>query len=143
MSTLFEIPTYRYIDPGEIQAWPPKEVEEAIAQAGLDYADFLDGIAGLLVQRSPRFAQDLAPYMDSYFHDHNFDRPLTPVEEAGLRAMIADPEKIVLAEFERLVPIVIHKATTLAVETFIQNRPGWVLKAIPHFTKIKHDVLPA
>ncbi|HEY9724721.1 MAG TPA: hypothetical protein V6D47_22150 [Oscillatoriaceae cyanobacterium] len=141
MSTLFEVPTYRFIDPGEIQAWPPKEVEEAIAQAGLDYADFLDGIAGLLVQRSPRFAQDLAPFMASYFHEHNFDRPITPVEEAGLRAMLADPEKIVLTEFERLVPIVIHKATTLAVETFIQNRPTWVLKAIPHFTKIKHDLL--
>lgn len=143
LSTLFEVPTYRYIDPGEIQAWPPKEVEEAIAAAGLDYADFLDGIAGLLIQRSPRFAQDLAPFLESYFHDHNFERPLTPDEQDRLREMIDNPEVIELAEFERLVPIVIHKATTLAVETFIQNRPAWVLKAIPHFTKIKQDVLPA
>lgn len=133
-------PAYQYIDPGEIQCWPPKEVEEAIAAAKIDYAEFLDNIAGLLVSRSPRFAQDLAPFLESYFHEHNFSQPLSPVERAGLLAMIKDPETLVTDEFRRLVPVVIAKACTLAVETFIQNRPGWVLKAIPQFSTIKQAV---
>ncbi|MFN3432190.1 MAG: hypothetical protein ACK46X_19855 [Candidatus Sericytochromatia bacterium] len=141
MSTFLEPPTYVYIDPYEIQCWPPKEVEDAIAQAGIEYADLLEGVAALLVSRSPRFAQDLAPYLESYFHEHNFDRPLTPVENAGLRSMMANPETMVVEEFRRLVPLATAKATTLAVETFIQNRPGWVLKAVPQFSTIKQAVL--
>lgn len=141
MSTFIQPPTYHYIDPYEIQCWPPKEVEDAIAQAGIEYPDLLEGVAALLVTRSPRFAQDLAPYMESYFHEHNFDRPLTPVEDAGLRSMIANPETMVVEEFKRLVPMVLLKATTLAVETFIQNRPAWVLKAVPQFSTIKQAVL--
>ncbi|MFP5503864.1 MAG: hypothetical protein ACLGIN_15350 [Candidatus Sericytochromatia bacterium] len=142
MSALFEIPTYRYIDPSEIQAWPPKEVEEAIEKAGIDYAEFLDGVTGLLIQRSPRFAQDLCPYLESYFHEHNFERPLTEDEESRLRGMIENPETIEVSLFRDLAPIVLLKACTLASETFIQNRPGWVLKAIPHFTTIQKEVLP-
>jgi hypothetical protein len=141
VSALFEVPSYLYIDPGEIQCWPPKEVEEAIQAAGIDYAEFIDNIAGLLVQRSPRFAQDLAPFLESYFHEHNFTQPLTPVEQAGLAAMIANPETLVVEEFKRLVPVVIAKACTLAVETFVQNRPTWVLKAIPQFSTIKQAVV--
>ncbi|MNS20122.1 hypothetical protein D3C72_518540 [compost metagenome] len=141
MSTFLEPPTYVYIDPYEIQCWPPKEVEDAIAQAGIEYADLLEGVAALLVSRSPRFAQDLAPYLESYFHEHNFDRPLTPVEHAGLRSMMANPETMVVEEFRRLVPLATQKATTLAVETFIQNRPSWVLKAVPQFSTIKQAVL--
>lgn len=140
MSTLFEIPTYQYIDPGEIQCWPPKEVEEAITQAGIEYPDFLEGVAGLLIQRSPRFAQDLCPFLESYFHDHNFDPPISEPDQARLRAMIDNPDTIDALEFRRLAPIVISKATTLAVETFIQNRPGWVLKAIPQFGTIRQVV---
>lgn len=141
MSTFTQPPTYLYIDPYEIQCWPPKEVEDAIAQAGIEYPDLLEGVAALLITRSPRFAQDLAPYMESYFHEHNFDRPLTPVEVAGLRSMIADPESLVVEEFKRLVPMVLLKATTLAVETFIQNRPSWVLKAVPQFATIKQAII--
>lgn len=141
MSLITEPPTYIFIDPYEIQCWPPKEVEEAIAQAGIEYPDLLEGVAGLLVSRSPRFAQDLAPYMESYFHEHNFDRPLTPVELAGLKAMMANPEDMVVEEFRRLVPMVLLKATTLAVETFVQNRPGWVLKAVPQFATIRSAVI--
>jgi hypothetical protein len=40
-----------------------------------------------------------------------------------------------------LVPLATQKATTLAVETFIQNRPSWVLKAVPQFSTIKQAVL--
>ena len=138
---ILQPPTYVYIDPGEIQCWPPKEVEDAISAAQIEYPDFLEGIAGLLVTRSPRFAQDLAPYLSSYFHEHNFERPLTPDEHARLAGMIENPDSIVVAEFERLTPLVLLKACTLAVETFIQNRPTWVLKAIPHFHKIKDSVL--
>ena len=54
--------------------------------------------------------------------------------------MIDNPETIDTVEFKRLAPIVIAKATTLAVETFIQNRPGWVLKAIPQFGTIRQVV---
>jgi hypothetical protein len=141
VSIFNEPPTYIFIDPYEIQCWPPKEVESAIAEAGIEYPDLLEGVAALLVSRSPRFAQDLAPYLESYFHEHNFDRPLTPVELAGLKAMMANPEDLVVDEFKRLVPMVILKATTLAVETFIQNRPAWVLKAVPQFSTIKSAVL--
>jgi hypothetical protein len=141
LSLITEPPQYIYIDPYEIQCWPPKEVEDAIAQAGIEYPDLLEGVAGLLVSRSPRFAQDLAPYLESYFHEHNFDRPLSPVEDAGLRSMIANPDSLVVDEFKRLVPMVLIKATTLAVETFIQNRPGWVLKAVPQFATIKSAVM--
>jgi hypothetical protein len=141
LSLITEPPQYIYIDPYEIQCWPPKEVEDAIAQAGIEYPDLLEGVAGLLVSRSPRFAQDLAPYLESYFHEHNFDRPLSPVELAGLKAMIGNPDSLVVEEFKRLVPMVLLKATTLAVETFIQNRPGWVLKAVPQFATIKSAVM--
>ena len=140
MSIFTEPPTYVYIDPYEIQCWPPKEVEAAIAQAGIEYPDLLEGVAGLVGTRSPRFAQDLAPSMESYFHEHNVERPLTPVEDAGLRSMIANPETLVVEEFKRLVPMVLLKATTLAVETFIQTRPSWVLKAVPQFSTIKQAV---
>jgi hypothetical protein len=140
MSVLFELPTYQYIDPGEIQCWPPKEVEDAIAVAGIEYPDFLEGVAGLLIQRSARFAQDLCPFLESYFHEHNFDPPISEADQARLRAMIDNPESIDALEFRRLAPIVIAKATTLAVETFIQNRPGWVMKAIPQFGTIKQAV---
>lgn len=141
MSTFIQPPTYIYIDPYEIQCWPPKEVEDAIAQAGIEYPDLLEGVAALLLTRSPRFAQDLAPYMESYFHPHNLDRPLSPVEDAGLRSMMANPESLVVDEFKRLVPMVLLKATTLAVETFIQNRPSWVLKAVPQFSTIKQAII--
>jgi hypothetical protein len=141
LSTFTQPPTYQYIDPYEIQCWPPKEVEDAIAQAGIEYPDLLEGVAALLVSRSPRFAQDLAPYLESYFHEHNFDRPLTPVELAGLKAMMANPEDLVVDEFKRLVPLVILKATTLAVETFIQNRPAWVRTAVPQFSTSRSAVL--
>lgn len=142
MSALFEIPTFQYIDPSEIQAWPPKEVEEAIEAAGIDYAEFLDGVTGLLIQRSPRFAQDLCPYLESYFHEHNLETPLSEADMARLQGMIQDPETIEVEAFRTLAPIVLLKACTLATETFIQNRPGWVLKAIPHFTTIRKEVMP-
>lgn len=141
LSTLFELPTYHFIDPGEIQCWPPKEVEEAIEAAGIEYPDFLEGIAGLLTQRSPRFAQDLAPFLASYFHEHNFDRPLSEDEHTRIAGMIEDPEQVDVEMLRATVPIVLLKACTLAVETFIQNRPGWVLKAIPHFNTIKKEVV--
>jgi hypothetical protein len=132
-----EVPTFIHIDPYEIQCWPPQEVDEAMTRIGVEYPYLLDAIAGLLVSRSPRFAQDLCPFLASYMHDHNFTQPLSPVEEAGLRAMIENPEIIDVKEFQRLVPLVIQKATTLATETFVQKRPSWVLKALPHLGVIQ------
>lgn len=137
----FELPQFRYVDPSEIQCWPPTEVEEALSRAAIPYPELLEGIAGLLIARSPRFAQDLAPFFVTYFHPHNFERALSAEEEAKLRGMIERPETIELAEFERLAPIVLHKSCTLAVETFIQNRPAWVLKAIDNFEQIRGGVL--
>jgi hypothetical protein len=139
---LFEPPpSYVFIDPYEIQCFPPREVDEAMTTAGIEYPDLLEAIAGLLQTRSPRFAQDLCPFLDSYMHEHNFERPLTPEEEAGLRAMIANPDTIDVRAFERLVPNVLLKACTLATETFVQKRPSWVLKALPHMNTIKRVVV--
>lgn len=132
---------FHYIDPYEIQAFPPREVDEAIARAGIEYAELIDGIAGLLLSRSPRFAQDLAPYLASYFHDHNMPPSLPPEARAILADMIADPETVCVDTFRSFAPVVLLKACTLAVETFIQNRPGWVLKAIPQFTSIRQTLL--
>lgn len=140
MSTLVAASDFTYIDPFEIQGWPPKEVEEAISAAGVEYVDLLEGIAGLLLTRSPRFACDLAPMFNSYLHAHNYERPLTAEEEAKVRAMIADPETVDVAYVRGIAPLVMLKATTLAVETFIQNRPGWVLKAIPQLSTIRAAV---
>ena len=137
MATFTEAPTFIYIDPYEIQCWPPQEVDDAMTKAGIDYADLLDAIAGLLVSRSPRFAQDLCPFLASYMHDHNFTQPVSEADVARLQAMIADPETVDVKEFQRLVPLVIQKATTLAVETFVQKRPSWVLKALPHLGLIR------
>lgn len=140
LSTLVAASDFTYIDPFEIQGWPPKEVEEAIAVAGVPYVDLLEGIAGLLLTRSPRFACDLAPMFNSYMHPHNYERPLSSEEESRIRAMIADPEIVDVDYVRERAPLVVLKATTLAVETFIQNRPGWVLKAIPQLANIKAAV---
>lgn len=139
----FELPHFRYVDPCEIQCWPPTEVEEALARSAIQYPELLEGIAGLLIARSPRFAHDLAPFFVTYFHPHNFEKPLAPDEEQLLRGMIEQPETIDLEVFERLAPIVLHKSCTLAVETFIQNRPAWVLKAIENFGQIRTSILAA
>ena len=142
LSTLFELPpTYAFIDPFEIQCFPPREVDEAMSEIGVEYPDLLEAIAGLLQTRSPRFAQDLCPFLESYMHEHNFGRPLSEKEEAGLRAMIANPETIDVTAFETLVPDVLMKACTLATETFVQKRPSWVLKALPKLTLIKKVVI--
>jgi hypothetical protein len=138
LSTLFEPPpTYAFIDPFEIQCFPPREVDEAMTAVGVEYPDLLEAIAGLLQTRSPRFAQDLCPYLESYMHEHNYTRPLAEAEEAQLRAMIAEPETVDVTAFERLVPNVLLKACTLATETFVQKRPSWVLKALPNLNLIK------
>ena len=137
MSAVFDVPTYRFIDPYEIQCFPPTDVDSAMASSGVAYPDLLEAIAGLLVSRSPRFAQDLVPFLESYFHEHNYSRPLSEFEEASLRGMITVPETIDLRSFEEMLPNVLLKATTLAVETFVQKRPGWVLKAMPHLGKIR------
>lgn len=137
MSSLYEPPTYVFIDPYEIQCFPPREVDEAMAASGVEYPDLLEAIAGLLQTRSPRFAQDLCPFLESYMHEHNFSRPLTSVELLKLGAMIADPETVDIAAFEELVPNVLLKACTLATETFVQKRPSWVLKALPQLNTIR------
>ena len=137
MAAFVDVPQFLYIDPFEIQCWPPQEVDDALTKLGVEYPDLLDAIAGLLVSRSPRFAQDLCPFLESYMHDHNFPAPLAPADEERLRAMIANPETIVVTEFSRLVPLVLQKATTLATETFVQKRPSWVLKALPHLGTIR------
>lgn len=137
VAAFVEVPQFLYIDPFEIQCWPPQEVDDALTKLGVEYPDLLDAIAGLLVSRSPRFAQDLCPFLESYMHDHNFTVPLAPADEARLRAMIAAPETIVVTEFARLAPLVLQKATTLATETFVQKRPSWVLKALPHLGMIR------
>jgi hypothetical protein len=138
VSTLFEAPpTYAFIDPFEIQCFPPREVDEAMTTAGVEYPDLLEAIAGLLQTRSPRFAQDLCPYLESYMHEHNYTVPLTEADEARLRAMIEDPESVDVTAFEQLVPMVLQKAVTLATETFVQKRPSWVLKALPKLNLIK------
>lgn len=141
LSTLFEPPTYVFIDPFEIQCFPPREVDEAMTAAGVEYPDLLETIAGLLQTRSPRFAQDLCPFLESYMHEHNFTRPLAPAEEEQLRAMIASPETVDVGAFERLVPMVLQKACTLATETFVQKRPAWVLKALPKLGTIQKHML--
>ncbi len=141
MSALFELPTYAFIDPYEIQCFPPKEVDEAMEKSGIEYPDLLEAIAGLLQTRSPRFNQDLCPFLESYFHEHNFTTPLSAEDDTRLRAMIADPESIDVKAFETLAPNVLLKACTLAVETFVQKRPSWVLKAIPHMNTIVKKVL--
>ena len=46
-----------YIDPFEIQCFPPREVDEAMSSAGVEYPDLLEAIAGLLQTRSPRLRQ--------------------------------------------------------------------------------------
>ena len=138
MAAFTDVPQFLYIDPYEIQCWPPQEVDDAMTKIGVQYPDLLDAIAGLLVQRSPRFAQDLCPFLASYMHEHNFTAPVSPVDEARLRAMIEQPETIVVTEFARLCPLVLQKATTLATETFVQKRPGWVLKALPHLGMIRN-----
>ncbi|MDB5102118.1 MAG: hypothetical protein JWM80_6539 [Cyanobacteria bacterium RYN_339] len=142
LSTLFEPPpTYAFIDPFEIQCFPPREVDEAMESVGVDYPDLLEAIAGLLQTRSPRFAQDLCPFLESYMHEHNYARPLTEAEDAQLRGMIAAPDTMDVTAFERLVPNVLMKACTLATETFVQKRPSWVLKALPKLTLIKKVVI--
>jgi hypothetical protein len=138
LSTFFESPPpYEYIDPYEIQCFPPREVDEAMEKKGVEYPDLLEAIAGLLQTRSPRFAQDLCPFLESYMHEHNFITPLSAPDEARLRDMIAHPETVEVALFARLVPNVLLKASTLATETFVQTRPGWVLKALPQLNTIK------
>lgn len=137
MAAFLEVPPFIYIDPYEIQCWPPQEVDDAMAQAGIEYAYLLDAIAGLLVTRSPRFAQDLCPFLASYLHDHNFTQPVTPADLARLQAMIEQPETVDVQAFASLVPLVLQKATTLATETFVQKRPSWVLKALPHLGVIR------
>jgi hypothetical protein len=137
LSTLFEPLTYEFIDPYEIQCFPPREVDEAMEKTGVEYPDLLEAIAGLLQTRSPRFAQDLCPFLESYMHEHNFSQPLAPADEERLRAMLLNPETVEVAQFARLVPNVLLKACTLATETFVQNRPGWVLKALPQLNTIK------
>lgn len=137
MAAFTEAPTFIYIDPYEIQCWPPQEVDDAISAKGIEYPDLLDAIAGLLVSRSPRFAQDLCPFLASYMHDHNYTQPVTEAEIAMLQAMIEAPETVDVTAFKRLVPLVLQKATTLATETFVQKRPSWVLKALPHLNVIR------
>lgn len=137
MASFADVPLFLYIDPFEIQCWPPQEVDDAMSQAGVEYPDLLDAIAGLLVSRSPRFAQDLCPFLASYMHEHNFTQPVSPEDEARLRAMIENPETVDVKAFAALVPLVLQKATTLATETFVQKRPSWVLKALPHLGMIK------
>lgn len=142
LTTLFELPpTYAFIDPFEIQCFPPREVDEAMVAAEVEYPDMLEALAGLLQTRSPRFAQDLCPFLESYMHQHNFTFPLTPEQETQLRGMIADPDTIDVKLFETLVPLVLKKACTLATETFVQNRPAWVLKALPNLNLIKKVVI--
>jgi hypothetical protein len=133
---LTDVPTFIYIDPYEIQCWPPQEVDEAMGKLGIEYPSLLDAIAGLLVSRSPRFAEDLCPFLESYLHAHNFPGPVTEDDLNRMRAMIALPSTVDLQLFERVVPLVLQKATTLATETFVQKRPSWVLKALPHLPKI-------
>ena len=137
----FEPPSYVYIDPYEIQCFPPKEVDEAMVEAGVEYPDLLEALAGLLQTRSSRFAQEVCPFLESYMHEHNFSQPLAPGEEERLRAMIADPETVDVKLFASLVHMVLLKACTLATETFVQQKPGWVLKALPHMSTIRKVTL--
>ena len=74
----------------------------------------------------------------AFTYDAEDDSPAFCI--AAATRTVADPESLVVDEFKRLVPMVLLKATTLAVETFIQNRPGWVLKAVPQFATIKSAV---
>lgn len=132
---------YLYVDPQEIQSWPPDAVAAAMAAADLAYADLLEGLAELLITRSPRFVGDLAPYLTSYFHAHNVVRPLGDVEYASLAAMLDDPSTLDWEEFRRVVPTVFTKACTLAVESFVQEKPGWVVKAIDRFPATRRTLL--
>lgn len=136
LAALTDVPQFIYIDPYEIQCWPPQEVDDAMGRAGIEYPYLLDAIAGLLVSRSPRFAEDLCPFLESYLHEHNFTGPVSEDDLNRMRTMIALPSTVDLKFFDRLVPLVLQKATTLATETFVQKRPGWVLKALPHLSKI-------
>jgi hypothetical protein len=138
-----QTPAYYFIDPYEIQCFPPREVDDAITKESIEYPDLLEGVAGILITRSPRFAQDLAPFLESYLHEHNFDYPLTEAELANLKAMIQQPETVCIDDFKCLAPRVLLKACTLAVETFLQSRPSWVLKAIPQLPAIKDSLLPS
>lgn len=132
---------YLYVDPKEIQGWPPDALAAAMASADLSYVDLLEGMAELLLSHSPRFLEALARCLTSYFHAHNVERPLGDAEYASLAAMLDDPSTLDWEEFRRVVPGVFAKACTLAVESYVQERPNWVIKAIDRIPSTRRTLL--
>lgn len=109
------------IDPDEVQAWPPEELEPVIARSGTDYPGLLERLATRLLESQPDFRTARDACFASYLHPHNVLTPLEPEVEERLREMVEGHQAIDAAWFERWVPLVVRKANTLAVETWVHG----------------------
>ena len=109
------------IDPDEVQAWPPEELEPVIAGSGTDYPGLLEQLAIRLLASEPGFREARDACFASYLHPHNFLTPLEPEVEERLREMVEGNQAIDATWFERWVPLVVRKANTLAVETWVHG----------------------
>jgi hypothetical protein len=109
------------IDPDEVQAWPPEELEPALASTGQDYPAALERLAAALLVSEPGFREARDACLASYMHPHNFLTPLAPEVEEQLRLMLEAPHTLDVSCFEHWVPLVVRKATTLAVETWVHG----------------------
>jgi hypothetical protein len=109
------------IDPDEVQAWPPEELEPVLARTGGDYAAALERLAIQLLANMPAFRVARDACLASYMHPHNFPSALAPEDEERLRVMLEAPEALDVSCFEQAVPLVVRKANTLAVETWVHD----------------------
>ncbi|MEB3221071.1 MAG: hypothetical protein VKS61_03240 [Candidatus Sericytochromatia bacterium] len=119
--TRTEAPACHVIDPDEVQAWPPDELKPVLARTGQDYPCALERLATQLLASAPAFRAARDACLASYMHPHNFLTPLAPAEEDHLRAMLEQPHTLDASCFERWVPLVVRKANTLAVETWVHG----------------------
>lgn len=115
-----------WIDPQEIQAWPPAGLAELLERSGLDYVTFLDRLAAQLVAHDPGFGAQREVCLAAYLHPHNFDPPLEAERLERLSAMLETRELLDFQCFERWAPLVVLKATTLATETYLHERGAHV-----------------
>lgn len=111
-----------WIDPQEIQAWPPPELAKTLERVGLNYAIFLDRLAGQLLASDPCFGAQREACLAAYLHSHNLNPPLETECVERLNMMLEKPELLDFKCFERWAPLVVLKATTLATETFLHER---------------------
>ncbi|MEB3329312.1 MAG: hypothetical protein VKQ33_08790 [Candidatus Sericytochromatia bacterium] len=121
MTTRPEAPACHVIDPDEVQAWPPEALEPVLTRTGEDYPTALERLAIELLGTTPAFRAARDACLASYMHPHNFPQTLDPEVEERLRVMLEAPDALDVSCFERWVPLVVRKANTLAVETWVHD----------------------